>query len=553
MSYAKDVVGYILLIILPIMEISCYFVIRLQQNNILMRKRTTALVYISTIGSWMAILNLTIALPSIVRIPYPSACGIYYIIHILVPFVSLAPQLFRGIDLWARLKRNRLIVEFGETAHIRRRDVETAGIGGRLHTLDEEDSIRSNTPINQDDAISTGTSEKHDREEAISDKHSSYGSLGGRKSSLTREKAKLVKRQKIAALQITAAILILVPIIITVKLFKLSSTIPLEETQLEECVPTKGTDVADELKLTLGTAWVLILFTILVWFTLGTIFEISDDGLGIRQELNRNIAILFLTNSSMLILGSQDEEGLWQVNIIALQQLLLSFSTFIMPRYFPTFTQLLVWIQERSGLKAPTYGKHIPQPTRRTRTSLIKLGLGPDLCTKHQADATISLDAGLCVLLSSSNGKDAFTEHCAKEFSVENIRFWNVVNDFHKAVDMLTATRVSKKDENDAADIQAFAEDIFNTYVKVGSELQINISSDQFKAIEAKINKQQTTDRSLFDNAQDEVFRVMSRHSYPRFLATQNEAARPSIFQLAQRRLSSGVTPVNGGYNNSAV
>ncbi len=552
MPYARDVVGYILLIILPIMEISCYFVIRWQRNNILMRKRTTSLVFMSTIGAWMAVVNLTIALPSVVRIPYPGACGMYYMIHILVPFLSLAPQLFRGIDLWARLKRNRLMVEFGETAHLRRRDLETAVIDGRLHTLDEEESMSSNN-TNQENAKITDTSEEHDREVAISDKHSSYGSLGGRQSSLTREKAKLLAKQRIVALQVTAAILVLVLIILVVKLFQLSSTIPLGERQLEECIPIKGADEADETKLVLGTTWGAILFFILVWCTLSTLLKISDDGLGIRQELNRNVAILFLTNSILLILGFQNEKGLWQVNIVALQQFLISFSTFIMPRYFPTFAQLLVWIQERSGLKVPTYGKHIPQPTRRVRTSLIKLGLGPDMCTKHQADATISLDAGLCILLSSSSGKDAFTEHCAKEFSVENIRFWNVVNDFHKAVDMLAATRANGQNTNDTADIQAFAEDIFNTYVKVGSELQINISSDQFKAIETKINEQQTADRSLFDNAQDEIFRVMSRHSYPRFLATRNEAARPSVFQLAQRRLSSGVTPVSGGNYSSAV
>ncbi len=85
------------------------------------------------------------------------------------------------------------------------------------------------------------------------------------------------------------------------------------------------------------------------------------------------------------------------------------------------------------------------------------------------------------------------------------------------------------------------------------SNCNYHLSDREFYGIEAKINDQKTSDRSLFDNAQDEIFRVMSRHSYPRFLATQNESARPSIFQLAQRRLSSGVTPVNDDYNNSAV
>jgi hypothetical protein len=127
--------------------------------------------------------------------------------------------------------------------------------------------------------------------------------------------------------------------------------------------------------------------------------------------------------------------------------------------------------------------------------------------------------------------------------SVENIQFYSVVTDFHKAVDILRAPTCDDKSEHDESDIGAFAEEIFETYVKVGSELQINISATQRKGVEKGMKKSSYIERSIFDNAQKEVYALMSRHSYPRFLASRNQELKTSSSKHLKSKRTSIVLP----------
>lgn len=79
------------------------------------------------------------------------------------------------------------------------------------------------------------------------------------------------------------------------------------------------------------------------------------------------------------------------------------------------------------------------------------------------------------------------------------------------------------KSESDENDIRTFAFDIINQFVKSGSEMEVNISAKQRKKIEDDMMKSDRVDRSLFDNAQEEIYRVMSRDTYPRYLANKKE------------------------------
>ena len=106
--------------------------------------------------------------------------------------------------------------------------------------------------------------------------------------------------------------------------------------------------------------------------------------------------------------------------------------------------------------------------------------------------------------------------------SVENIRFWCVVSDFHKAVEILRVPTCEDKSEHDETDIRTFAEEIFDTYVRPGAEMEINISSNQRMKIKEQLNNSATIDKGIFDNAQREIYALMSRHSYPRFLTLKN-------------------------------
>lgn len=121
--------------------------------------------------------------------------------------------------------------------------------------------------------------------------------------------------------------------------------------------------------------------------------------------------------------------------------------------------------------------------------------------------------------------------------SIENIRFWCIVNDFHKAVDILRAPSCEDKSEYDESDIVAFAEEIFHKYIEVGSESQINISASQRKEIENALqNSGQRIERSIFDNVQREIYSLMSRHSYPRFLASKDQEYKSEILKYSKRK-----------------
>lgn len=130
-----------------------------------------------------------------------------------------------------------------------------------------------------------------------------------------------------------------------------------------------------------------------------------------------------------------------------------------------------------------------------------------------------------------------FTVRFLRFCSIENIRFWCIVNDFHKAVDILRAPSCEDKSEYDESDIVAFAEEIFHKYIEVGSESQINISASQRKEIENDLKLSgRRIERSIFDNVQREIYALMSRHSYPRFLASKDQEHKSEMLKHSKRK-----------------
>lgn len=127
---------------------------------------------------------------------------------------------------------------------------------------------------------------------------------------------------------------------------------------------------------------------------------------------------------------------------------------------------------------------------------------------------------------------------------MENIRFWCIVNDFRTSVDILRAPTCEDKSDHDETDIRAFAEEIFEMYVRVGSDLQINISAAQRRKVEEELENSSRIERPIFDNVQKEIYAMMSRHSYPRFL-TLNKEARASLLKQSKSKRSSMIVPSN--------
>ena len=99
------------------------------------------------------------------------------------------------------------------------------------------------------------------------------------------------------------------------------------------------------------------------------------------------------------------------------------------------------------------------------------------------------------------------------------------MNDFHHTIDLLRAPTCEDKSEHDESDMKAFAKEIYDTYIKVGAPFQINISAEQSQSIRQGICSSEKLSRRIFDNAQNEIFSLMSRHSYPRFLASSKHSS----------------------------
>lgn len=117
------------------------------------------------------------------------------------------------------------------------------------------------------------------------------------------------------------------------------------------------------------------------------------------------------------------------------------------------------------------------------------------------------------------------------------------MNEFHQTIDVLRAPTCEDKSEHDEGDLKAFAQEIYDEYIKVGAQFQINISSEQSSAIRQGLNSVDKLNRRLFDNAQNEIFSLMSRHSYPRFLASKHHSMIiPTTNDARKRRFS--VVPV---------
>lgn len=108
-------------------------------------------------------------------------------------------------------------------------------------------------------------------------------------------------------------------------------------------------------------------------------------------------------------------------------------------------------------------------------------------------------------------GIDLFSQHCAREFSSENVLFWCAVSDYKAKFD------VEKCIPEKSSAHEATA--IYKHYIADGNT-QVNLSSKQRSDIKKTIDSGRAT-RGTFDAAQREIFAVMSRDSYPRFLASK--------------------------------
>jgi hypothetical protein len=134
-----------------------------------------------------------------------------------------------------------------------------------------------------------------------------------------------------------------------------------------------------------------------------------------------------------------------------------------------------------------------------------------------------------------------FERHLIDEYGVESYRFIRKVEEYQAQFDHLTPDKRSE-----------FASEIFETFIQVGSPLEVNISSHQ-RAIYIDLfcgDVDRPCTIHTFDVAYSEIMKLMARDSFPRFLrvlAKEKSGKRLSAIQ------SSMALTMHGEGNNGTV
>mmetsp|Transcript_59025 Transcript_59025/g.117270 ORF Transcript_59025/g.117270 Transcript_59025/m.117270 type:complete len:339 (-) Transcript_59025:11-1027(-) len=148
---------------------------------------------------------------------------------------------------------------------------------------------------------------------------------------------------------------------------------------------------------------------------------------------------------------------------------------------------------------------------------------------EHMVQATVNLN--LHYLLASNKGKDVFEEQLQKEYSDENLAFWQTV-------------RAYRDLETDGAARLAKAREIESQFVVNGAPREINLPSKIQEALVQQL-KACTTEAplDLFDPASHEIFSLMERDTYRRFNkdSTAIQKLVESYYTAAQSASESGV------------
>ncbi len=110
--------------------------------------------------------------------------------------------------------------------------------------------------------------------------------------------------------------------------------------------------------------------------------------------------------------------------------------------------------------------------------------------------------------------------------------FWCAVNDYKERfdrakeilndIDEESVPRSMANSNKDEIDIEAIARQIYIMFIDTYSASQVNLSSKQKGDVKRALDAGQLK-RETFDVAQKEIFSVMSRDSYPRFLSSKKK------------------------------
>jgi hypothetical protein len=154
------------------------------------------------------------------------------------------------------------------------------------------------------------------------------------------------------------------------------------------------------------------------------------------------------------------------------------------------------------------------------------------------ADRLLGRPFGLLAILTNPMTVELLKDYMASEHNLESVMFWLDVNAYQK----LPTDR--------ELDRRQFARNIYDNFIANCAPFQINISADLVQAI-AKRMLHPT--RSIFDDAQNEVFGLMQTNSWERFKSSPAYEMSMVLLTATQRmedcrtRLAQTVAPIGDG------
>ncbi|GMH56549.1 hypothetical protein TrLO_g14341 [Triparma laevis f. longispina] len=388
----------------------------------------------------------------IISLEVGAPCFMFYIFALLIAPLSIGPQLTRAITLWSMFKLSHLVLS---------QDVLSV----------------KRTTSNRHTKHRAGTSMSHNNETTTAVK--------------SAIEVTAIKKATSVAIQITVWGLLAFPTTLLVILtLVLSDGDELMEEEFPKCFPEPI--VVRYFSPANG------LFVASLAITATCILRNSSDELGIRREITRNVVIWAVTYVAVLFVRSFDL-GRLQPIMISVQQMALTYSMIVLP--CGGFMGIFGGVQVFSG-EGSSYRQSSGSPSYRSSAS------------SERSVAGVDFESGLDVVLSTQGGIKKFAEHCAREFSVENIRFWQAVNQYREICNSETPEDMSET-----------AVHIYEEYVKPGSEFQVNLPMTMAKEIKKNIDTDNITVK-LLDKGQLEIFNLMERDSYQRFLQSRAQKSR---------------------------
>ncbi len=452
-------ISYVLIILFPPYMTACQYLLHKRKGDRAIRKRSMAMIRVaSLLPGYLAWINVIISLN--IGIP----CWIYHSITLLVAPLSIGPQLTRAIRLWSMFKLSHLVLN---------QDVI---------------SVKRGTSKMISDLKRAGTV-SNDQNAAVAH---------------AIEAAKIKSRSKTMARVSFWGLLVLPTSLLLIVFLLLSDPDDLSANEFDDCFPAPPSIRYFSPANGLLVAMLAISGTILL--------RNSSDELGIRHEITRNVVLWALTYIVVLILRILGHDLEYQAIIILVQQMVLTYSMIVLPVFHAN--GFFFFCFGGGAMILPEYS--VSSIEGRSYRSERSVNGSSAETTFYESGKT-----GLQQLLSTESGIKKFSEHCAREFSIENIRFWQAINQYRN------------ESFKDHLELLETAEHIFDEYVKPGCENQVNLPMTMVKKIQKALKTDADhVDTTLFDQGQNEIFNLMSRDSYQRFIASRQKAAR----NVAQRK-----------------